>query len=309
MLSPPKTTESRFFPRDVLIGLTVTGLLILYLYGFHGNAEQVQLHGRSAILWMTARWNSHYETDLSFGWLIPLVSAFVIWSRRKALLEVPVAPDARGYALVILALFFYWAGLQGQQTRLVLFSLLLLLWGIPFTLWGSKVAEQLIFPVTYLSFCVPFSFLYSFTFPLRLFGAKVSAVMLNGLGVACIRVGTAIHSAAPDGFHFDVADPCSGLRSILAMTALTAVYAHFTQKGPVRQWLLFLAAFPLAIAANIIRIVMIGVASVAFGQKWATGFYHDYSSYVFFVSAILLMRWLGSLIQLDWSALWKKNTP
>ena len=132
------------------------------------------------------------------------------------------------------------------------------------------MARQLIFPVSYLTFCIPLSFLDAMTFPLRLFASAVSAGILNGLGIATVRTGAAIHSAIAGGFSFEIADPCSGLRYVLAMTALTAAYAHFVQKGAIRQWLLFLSAFPLAVAGNIVRIVMIGVVALLFGQDQAS---------------------------------------
>jgi exosortase/archaeosortase family protein len=81
-------------------------------------------------------------------------------------------------------------------------------------------------------------------------------------------------------------------------------YAFFTQKGRIRQLLLFLSAFPLAVAGNILRIVMVGVVAFFFGQESAMGYYHDYSGYVFFFAAIGLMVMTASLINKDWKTAW-----
>jgi exosortase/archaeosortase family protein len=105
-----------------------------------------------------------------------------------------------------------------------------------------------------------------------------------------------LHSLAGKGFNLDIADPCSGLRSIFALTALTAAYAFFTQKTALRQWLLFACAVPLAVLGNVVRVVSIAVVANFFGQEAGTGFYHDYSGYVVFVVAILLMLEAGALI-------------
>jgi exosortase len=290
--------------RPATYSLAMLTVCMVYLYGFNGNTEYVGTQGRSAIRWMVSRWSGGVAADLSHGWLIPLVSLYALWQRRKALWDAEFMADWRGIFLTVAALFLYWAGVQGQQTRLTLVSLVLLLWSIPFAFWGWGVARQMIFPVGYLIFCIPLSFLDSLTFPLRLFASTVSAEILNGLGIETVRTGTAIHSAAGGGFNFEVADPCSGLRSVLAMTALTAAYAHFVQRGTVRQWLLFLAAFPLAVAGNIVRIVMIGVVALLFGQERATGFYHDYSGYVFFFAATGLMLATASLLNRDWRSAW-----
>ena len=101
-------------------GWLLSGLLILYLYGVQGNAERIAVHGTSAILWMTARWSGQYATDHSFGWLIPVVSAGLVWRRRAAIAAAATTPDRRGYGGVLLALLLYWGGVQGQQTRLTL---------------------------------------------------------------------------------------------------------------------------------------------------------------------------------------------
>ena len=134
--------------------------------------------------------------------------------------------------------------------------------------------------------------------------------LLNGLGIMAEQDGTGIHSLAAGGFDFDVADPCSGLKSLLAMTALTAVYAFLTQKTILKQWILFLSAIPLAIIGNIARITTIAIVAEAFGAKIATDIYHDYSGYVVFSIAIGLMVFLGTLLNMNFKekiALWKQD--
>ncbi len=290
--------------RPATYSLAALFACVVYLYGFNGNTESVSVQGHSAIRWMVSRWSGQVAADMSHGWLIPLVSLYALWQRRKALMTAETVPDWRGFYLSVAALGLYWIGVRGQQTRITLLSLLLLLWSVPFAFWGWAVARQLIFPVGYLIFCIPLSFLDYLTFPLRLFASTVSAGILNGLGIDTVRTGTAIHSAVAGGFSFEVADPCSGLRSVLAMTALAAAYARFVQRGAIRQWLLFLAAFPLAVAGNIVRIVMIGIVALWFGQKHATGFYHEYSGYVFFIAATGLMLATSSLLNRDWRTTW-----
>lgn len=288
--------------RDPLfVSLAVILVLMAYLYGVHGSRERLDAQSPSALHWMVIRWTGDVAADMSFGWLIPLVALFALWQRRSALLDALKNPDWRGIGLTGAALVLYWAGVQGQQTRLTLLSLVLLLWSIPFAFWGWGVARQLVFPAGYLLFCIPMSFLDALTFPLRLFASAASAGILNALGIATVRTGTALMA---DGFNFEIADPCSGLRSVLAMTALAAAYAHFTQKSRPKQLLLFLSAFPLAVAGNMVRIVMIGVVARLFGQERAIGFYHDYSGYVFFIAATSLMLGVGTLINHDWKTAW-----
>ena len=137
--------------------------------------------------------------------------------------------------------------------------------------------------------------------------------MLNGIGIAAQRTGTAIYSAAGGGFSFDVADPCSGLRSLVVMTALAAPFAYVTQKTNLKRWLLFALSVPMAMFANTIRIVTIAVVAQVFGQDRAIGLYHDYSGYILFFAATLLLVGTGALLNVDYKKVlskWKnENSP
>lgn len=295
----------------VLAGLTAAMVgLIFILFHFQGNTVEVNNFGRSALLWMTDRWRDTEMGDYSHGWLIPFVTLYVIWWQRDALRAAPKAVSRVGLVLVISALLFHWVGAKAQQTRFSLFALVLLLWAIPYYFYGWRVARILAFPCAYLIFCIPLNFLDSLTFPLRIFATVMSAGLLNGLGIAAERSGSAIYSLAAGGFNFEVADPCSGIKSLLAMTALTAVYAYFTQDVWWKKWALFLSSIPLAIIGNVARITTVGVVAEAFGSKLALGLYHDYSGYVVFSVAIALMIALGALLKLnlkDVREQWKTN--
>jgi len=274
---------------DVVIAVTV-----FVLFHYFGNTAEFAVAGASAFVWMADLWN-YPQYDFSHGWLIPLVSLFVLWRDRKRIMQAPRRVFPPGIVVIIAALFLHFTGYRTEQTRLSLFALVLLMWSIPLYLAGPDVAKRLVFPCGYLLFCIPFTFLDAFSFKLRFIGATVSTFLLNGLGISVSQVGTAIHSM--DGtFALDVADPCSGLRYFISMAALTAVYAYFTQKTLLRQWSLFLGAVPIAVGANIIRIVGIAVVAKTLGQKTAVGVYHDWSGYIVFLVAVLLMLAIGSLI-------------
>jgi exosortase len=296
--------------REALVRIALTSIIVGLMYVlFHiqGNTSDIRLFGRSAILWMVNRWmdpTSFGGQDYSHGFLIPIVSFGVLWWKRKEIARAPRYVSKAGLAIVVLGLLIHWLGAKSQQPRASLFGLLVLLWGIPFYFYGWEVAKWLIFPCSYLIFCIPLNFLDSLTFPLRILSTIIATSLLNGLGIAAERSGSAIYSTAAGGFNFDVADPCSGIRSLLAMTALTAVYAYATQKTLLKKWILFLCSIPLAIIGNIARITTIALVAEAFGQKVATGLYHDYSGYILFPVAIGLMVGVGSLLNLDFKKVW-----
>ena len=208
--------------------------------------------------------------------------------------------------VIVMALAFHWLGAKMQQTRISLISLILLLWGIPLYFFGWKLAKILIFPCSYLIFCVPLNFLDALSGPLQMIATSVAYNMLTGLGIECQRVGTQLISPF---FQLNVEAPCSGSRSLLAMTALSAVYAYYTQKSFVKKWLLFIASIPIAVAGNIGRIISIALVSITAGQQFGTGLHHDWSGYVLFSLAISLMIGFGKILQINYKESflkWKK---
>lgn len=289
----------------VRIGLVAVMIgLAFVLFHFQGNTTNLRLYGRSCFVWMVGRWRN-MGGDFSHGWLIPLVSIWVVWLKRDELARAPKSIDWRGLVVVAGALLLHWLGAKAQQTRISLMAFITLLWGVPFYIYGWQVARLLIFPCSYLFFCIPLNFLDTLTFPLRMIMTVISTHLLNGLGILVARHGSAIYSLS-GGFDFDVAAPCSGLRSLLAMTALTAVYAYLTQKTLLRKWILFLCCVPLAIIGNIARITTVGLVAEAFGERLATGIYHDYSGYVVFGVAIALMVAVGSLLNMNYKEVWRQ---
>jgi exosortase len=294
--------------RAVLLLLVAAGVVLLY--GVYGNAQEAlhPRHGKSAILWMVLRWQTGGE--FSHGWFVPLVSIAMIWWKRRELAAAPVRANWGGLALTVLALLLHWAGVRAQLTRVSLLSMVLLLWSVPLYLYGWRVARMLVYPVAYLLFCIPLSFLDGITVPLRIMASAVSAHILNGIGIAVVRTGTVLTSVEPGGFRLGVADPCSGIRSLIAMTALAAAFAYFTQKTFLKRAALFVLAVPLAVTGNIVRIISVAVVAETMGTEKAMKFYHDMSGILVFVVAVLLMISAGKVLKTDFRKKfrqWKKR--
>ena len=237
--------------------------------------------------------------DMSHGWLVPLVSLAVLWWRRQVLREAAGNPNWVGGGWVILFLAIAWLGGRGGQSRIEQVSFIGLVWALPYAFWGRGVERLMRFPAAYLLFTVPVSsYIDFFTMHLRLFSTVMATGLLNGVGLSVERMGTALFSRMPGAeFNVDVADPCSGIRSLFAMMALTAAYAFFTQKATWGKWMLFACSLPIAMIGNMIRIMSICLVAVWFGQETATGYYHDYSGFVIFVVGVCLMFQAGEWIK------------
>ena len=282
---------------NIALSSVLIGFLFVLFHLFGNTVENV--NSSSAFVWMVSRWSDKqsFGADYSHGFLIPFVSLGILWSRREEIKLAPKQVCLWGLGVIVMALVFHWLGAKMQQTRISLISLILLLWGIPLYFFGWKLAKILIFPCAYLIFCVPLNFLDALSGPLQMVATSMAYGLLNGLGIECERVGTQLMSPF---FRLNVDAPCSGLRSLLAMTALSAVYAYHTQKSFVAKWLLFLASIPIAVAGNIGRIISIALVSITAGQQFGTGLHHDWSGYVLFALAISLMIGFGKLLQINY---------
>jgi len=280
----------------------ITSLFILFQY--FGSPPGIGGHGRSALKWLIERWNdvgiSMGSGDYSHGFLVPIASAYILWQQKDELIQTPKRVTPAALILILGCLFLHYVGFITQHHRLSIISLIGLSWSIPFYLYGFQVAKRLLFPCAFLMFAVPLNFLDQLTFPLRIVNTRVSVDVLQILGLDVRQVGTAIYGPPFDAtatLKLDVADPCSGIRSLTAMMALTAIYGYVVLKGIWRRWLLFICAIPLAMAGNIFRIVSIGIMAEAIDTRLATGLPHDYAGFIVFGFAIALMVALSILLQ------------
>ncbi len=234
--------------------------------------------------------------DLSYGWYVPLFSLYVLWRERCELVRSLGDPSLAGLVLLVPSFFIGFLGVRGSQIRFEILGVVGMLISLPWIFFGRATAKRVLFPALFLLFCMPLhSFLDVVTIHLRQLAVSVAYGAMKGVGVDVIRHGTMLLS--PSGtFSIDVAEPCSGLRSLFAMAALTAGYAYFTQTTWLRRGLLFALALPIAVAGNVARILSIVMIAATCSPDFATGFYHDYSGYVVFLVAIVLMVACGELV-------------
>lgn len=236
------------------------------------------------------------KEDMSFGWYVPLFSLYVLWAERKAIREAASGASWLGVLAMLPFIAVGFLGARGIQVRFEIIAFAGLALTVPWAFWGGRVAKLMLFPAAFLLFCIPMAtFLDVITVHLRLFASSTAFELLRGFGADVIRHGTMI-CAADGSFEIDVAEPCSGLRSIFALMALTAGYAYFNQPTWLRRGLLFAASVPLAVLGNIARILTICLVANYASADFATGFYHDYSGYVVFAVAIALMIAVANLI-------------
>lgn len=239
--------------------------------------------------WLVQSWlsNPYY----SHGFLVPLVSGFFIWTKRDELKRRE--PSIIGAFVLGLGVLVYIIGFVWGMRFLCAFSLLIVLSGLVLSFFGTKAMRSTLFPLCFLIFMIPPPFLQEIGFSLQYTSVHSSAWFLRMLGLSVATVGPEIHIGDT---AFTIGLPCSGVNTLIALLALAAVYAYLLT-GPVyKRAILFAIAFPLAILANILRIVSIILVANYHGVEVATGFFHDLSGPLFFAIAFLFLVLLGRLL-------------
>jgi len=175
------------------------------------------------------------------------------------------------------------------------FSLLVVLGGIILFLLGKEFFKALLFPLAFLIFMIPIPsvLMDRVTFPMQIFASKVAAGSLDLIGIPVLREGNIIQLA---NTSLEVAEACSGIRSLISLLALSVVFAYFSQNTTWKRVVLVLSTFPIAIVANAARVTGTGILAHHYGDKVAQGFFHGFSGWILFVVAFVCLFLLGALL-------------
>ncbi|MFO0754796.1 MAG: exosortase A [Thermodesulfovibrionales bacterium] len=235
------------------------------------------------------------DPNYSHGFLVPLVSGYVLYRKTGALRDAPVLPDNRGILLVLAALLLFTAASLGAEDFTLRVSFVIVLAGLVLTFFGAGVLRSIAFPLTYLLFMVPLPYLLYDTvaFPLKLLVAKYSVLFLKAVGLVVWREGNVI--MFPE-IVLEVADACSGIRSLVSLFALGAAFAYFTQSSVLKRAAVIASALPIALFANALRVVATGVLAHYWGARAAEGFFHEFAGLAVFGLAVVLMVLTGALV-------------
>lgn len=276
----------------------------LVLFQILGNSTFGYLDTPSLLRWMyllgSAR-SAEGETDDNQMLIAPLVVMGLFWWKRKELLSQPMSMWWQGLLLVGLGLLLHIVGYRVQQPRISIVGMFVGIYGFMGMAWGPKFLRASFFPFFLFIFCVPFGTLSEFiTVPLRHIVVAIVAGLTGHLGV--IRQGTQLIDAKGK-FQYEVAAACGGIRSLIVTIMLAIVFGFTVFRATWKRMLLIALAIPLAVAGNVLRLLMVVLVAKGWGQN-AGNAVHDntISSLLPYLPAILVLLWLGSLLE-------KKNPP
>jgi len=247
------------------------------------------------ITWMADRWFAK-ESYYSHGILIPLISLFIIWQRKDALSKVRISGSFAGLWIIAISLFVNILCAALKIYFISGFSLVFAIYGLVLFFFGKDMVRQLIFPlfVLFLMIPLPLVIIGNLTVKLKLLAAHLSTFALNRIGFRCVLDGSVILMPAS---RLEVAAPCSGLRSIIALLTLGLLFSYSVKTSYLKKSIIFLSSVPIAIASNVLRIVVVAVVNDLYGGKVAMGAFHDLSGFLVFAVAFLGLLGVSTIME------------
>ena len=254
------------------------------------------------------------DENYSHGLLVPFVIGYILWHERKRLTAEQIQPNVwLGVAGVGVSVVMLWAGVAGAELFVQRMSIVVMLVSVAIYFWGFRLLRLLAVPLTLfvLSIPIPQIVFNKIAFPLQLFASRCAVSAMQLFDISVLRQGNVIE-LMPLGAHepkrLAVVEACSGIRSLMTLVTLAFVYAYFTKPkvaqtsvgdsasetqtkvyATLRALILVIAAVPIAILTNALRVSGTGVLAHYYGTRVADGFFHTFSGWVIYIAAALLL--------------------
>ncbi|HXM47487.1 MAG TPA: exosortase [Pyrinomonadaceae bacterium] len=268
-------------------------------------------------------WN---DENYSHGLLIPFIVGYILWQERASFSKTPTSPGALWGAIGVgMSLLLLWAGVAGAELFVQRLSLILMVTSVVIYFWGFRLLRLVAVPLSLLILSIPIPQIIfnRIAFPLQLFASRCAVGAMSFFNIPVLRQGNIIELmplGASEPKRLAVVEACSGIRSLITLVTLAVVYAYFTkpkgdrneEPGPGKErtgrpraqhkvfgflksftfWrslILVVAAVPIAILTNALRVSGTGVLAHYYGTRVADGFFHTYSGWVIYIAAAVLL--------------------
>jgi len=256
--------------RDIAVACVLTGAIV-WMYG-------------GIVSSLARQWAS--DDNYSHGFFVIPLALYFCWERRDALKSARRQPTILGLILIAVSLAVLLAGLLGAELFLTRISLIGVIAGVVLFVWGWQHFRTLAFPLVFLLLMIPLPTIVfnQIAFPLQLLASRAGETVINLAGIPVLREGNVLQLPSRT---LEVAEACSGIRSLVSLIMLAIVLGHFTERRTGRRILITLAAIPIAILANAARVAGTGLASELISPAAAEGFLHTFSGWLLFVVAFI----------------------
>jgi exosortase len=237
------------------------------------------------------------DQNYSHGFLVPVLSAYLIWQKRKQLATISPRPSFWGILIVLASLGSLFLGSLGAEFFLTRIALLGTIAGLVVYFSGWATLRILVFPLGFLVLMIPLpALLYNeIIFPLQLLASRFATTCLTTINlVPVVREGNIL--VLPH-HEIEVVEACSGIRSLMSLLTLAVGYSYLAEPSLPMRILLVLAMIPLAVVSNGLRVMGTALITQYWGPEAAEGFLHSFYGWAIFLLAATMLFVLHGLIR------------
>lgn len=236
------------------------------------------------------------DPNYSHGFIVPFFSAFLVWKDRKKLATIKPQPSAWGLAIIVLGAAILVFGVLGAELYTSRTSLLFIIAGLVIYFQGWKYFKEVIFAWLFLFLMVPPPDLIMnmVTIPLQFLASDLAAFFLRVFGVPVLQNGNVLQLS---NMSLEVVEACSGIRSLISLVTLAIVYGYLLEESYLLRVVLAVAALPIAVLANGLRIMGTGITGLYWNPDKAQGFFHEFSGWVIFILSLIALFVLHKILR------------
>jgi exosortase len=236
------------------------------------------------------------DPNYSHGFLIVPLAGYLVWERRAAIGRAPVRPSWLGLPVVAVGLLMLAGGTLGAEFFTARVSLIFVLAGSVLFVFGLPYLRILAFPLAILLLMIPLPAIVfnRIAFPLQIFASQFGERVLQLANIPVLREGNVMVLPATT---LEVAEACSGIRSLVTLVTLGLVYGYFMEPRAWARVVIVAVTVPIAIVTNGLRVAGTGIAAYRFGPEAAEGFFHTFSGWIVFTVAFGLVCLITGLLR------------
>jgi exosortase D (VPLPA-CTERM-specific) len=255
--------------------LFVCVLVVTGLVGFSG-----------ALFELVRRWTM--QEEYSHGFLVPLVAAWLLWTRRNALLASIGRPSWTGAVLILLAMALHVTGELSAIFILSQLAFIVALLGITLGIGGFSLLRVTFVPIIFLIFAIPLPYFIdaSLSLQLQLISSQLGVFFVRLFQIPVYLDGNIIDLGT---YKLQVVDACSGLRYLFPLLSLSFLAAYVFHAPLWQRAVVLCSSIPITIAMNGFRIGMVGVTVDRWGPRMAEGVLHFFEGWIIFVACAFLL--------------------
>jgi exosortase D (VPLPA-CTERM-specific) len=239
------------------------------------------------------------QPEYSFGYLIPIVTLFLLYQRVNELAAIPLEDSWYGTALVVIGLTGHALGRLSTLDTLAQYGFLLVIWGLALSYLGWRAFRTVLVPLAILAAMVPVPnyLLRELSQGLQLLSSRIGVEIIRWCNVSVYLEGNVIDLGV---MKLQVVEACSGLRYLFSLLTLSFLVAYFYRAPLWKRLVVLLSAVPITVIMNSLRIAVVGVTVERWGRETAEGVLHEFEGVTIFLGCVVLL--LAEIWLLSWNA-------